>query len=94
MDLCLQHGNIRLKCTVSLPRVVPATGIPLGELPPALAGRFCNVPTTVFAVIMSLAVSGGHLQRGANFATNRMWPIVAGTSVHVIITTVCQVSGM
>ena len=26
--------------------VVPATAGPLGERPPALAGHFCNVPTT------------------------------------------------
>ena len=34
--------------------VVPATAGPLGERPPALVGHFCNVPTTVFAVLMSL----------------------------------------
>ena len=34
--------------------VVPATAGPLGEQPPALAGHFCNVPTAVFAVLMSL----------------------------------------
>ena len=34
--------------------VVPAMAGPLGERPPALAGHFCNVPTTVFAVLMSL----------------------------------------
>ena len=27
--------------------VVPATAGPLGERPPALAGHFCNVPTTL-----------------------------------------------
>ena len=34
--------------------VVPATAASLGERPPALAGHFCNVPTTVFAMLMSL----------------------------------------
>ena len=34
--------------------VVLATAGTLGERPPALAGHFCNVPTTVFAVLMSL----------------------------------------
>ena len=34
--------------------VVPATAGLFGERPPALAGHFCNVPTTVFAVLMSL----------------------------------------
>ena len=43
-------------CAVSWPysTVVPATAGPLGERPPALAGHFCSVPTTVFAVLMSL----------------------------------------
>ena len=27
--------------------VVPATAGPLGERPPALAGHFCDVPTTL-----------------------------------------------
>ena len=27
--------------------VVPATADPLGERPPALAGHFCDVPTTL-----------------------------------------------
>ena len=27
--------------------VVPDTASPLGERPPALAGHFCNVPTTL-----------------------------------------------
>ena len=34
--------------------VAPAMAGPLGERPPALVGHFCNVPTTVFAVLMSL----------------------------------------
>ena len=34
--------------------VVPATAVPLGEQPPALAAHFCNVPTTVFVILMSL----------------------------------------
>ena len=34
--------------------VVPATTGPFGERSPASAGHFCNVPTTVFAVLMSL----------------------------------------
>ena len=44
--------------------VVPATAGPLGERPPALVGHFCNVPITVFAVLISLypAATRGHFR--------------------------------
>ena len=36
-----------LKCNTQHTTVVPATAGPLGERPPALAGHFCDVPTTL-----------------------------------------------
>ena len=44
LDDHLDHISFRciVQCTV-----VPATAGPLGERPPALAGHFCNVPTTL-----------------------------------------------
>ena len=33
--------------TQNIDTVVPATAGPLGERPPALAGHFCDVPTTL-----------------------------------------------
>ena len=35
-------------------RLVPVMAGPLDQRPPALVGHFCNVPTTVFALLMSL----------------------------------------
>ena len=61
--------------------VVPATAGPLGERRPALAGHFCNAPTNYCICRVNVPVSGDHLPRGATFAPNRRWPLVAGTNV-------------
>ena len=48
-----QHGGLRISddcnahVNVRATTVVPATAGPLGERPPALAGHFCDVPTTL-----------------------------------------------
>ena len=39
-------GKVLDSCVVPA-TVVPAAAGPLGERPPALAGHFCNVPTTL-----------------------------------------------
>ena len=48
-DFC--HGQSGVNGIAKIPKrlysVVPATAGPLGERPPALAGHFCDVPTTL-----------------------------------------------
>ena len=46
-------GDQVTQINLVLYNAVPATAGHLGKRPPALAGHFCNVPTTVFAVLMS-----------------------------------------
>ena len=45
----LGYRSIYLKFNLNVDKstVVPATAGPLGERPPALAGHFCDVPTTL-----------------------------------------------
>ena len=61
--------------------VVPATSGPLGERPPALVGHFCNVPTTVSAVLMSLYPAATCHDGPLSLRTMRS-PLVAGTTVN------------
>ena len=47
--------------------VVPVTAGPLGERPPALAGHFCDVPTTCH---VKVPASNGHLPNAASGQQN------------------------
>ena len=44
---CLIYMKYRIIILIITITVVPATAGPLGERPPALAGHFCDVPTTL-----------------------------------------------
>ena len=76
--------------------VVPATAGPLGERPPALAGHFCNVPTTVFAVLMSLYPAATCHEGPLSLRTGggRSWQVLLypGKTVQAICTSVRKVS--